>query len=217
MQYTSFVCGILYERFSPGGMMTSRIGVRSGIGGEGDYLIHITQKRARIPYATNGQPATICMTSAEDVGEFVAAAIGLQNWPLELRMRGDRMNISRLVHIAEAIRGASPKLHISCLRLIWCRYSLREEPVQQPKHAVRTRTRSSLTSHTTAAAGDLFDRYRQWTLRLRHRKSQYNGQCDPEALPDLAARGMGRSLNNDVMRTLRRRSPTAVLTRILGC
>ncbi|KAI4108541.1 MAG: hypothetical protein L6R37_000977 [Teloschistes peruensis] len=105
MQYTSFVCGILYERFSPGGMMTSRIGVRSGIGGEGDYLIHITQKRARIPYATNGQPATICMTSAEDVGEFVAAAIGLQNWPLELRMRGDRMNISRLVHIAEAIRG----------------------------------------------------------------------------------------------------------------
>lgn len=112
MQYTSFVCGILYERFSPGGMMASRIGVRSGIGGEGDYLIHITHKRARIPYATNGQPATICMTSAEDVGRFVAAAIGLQNWPLELRMRGDRMNVSRLVHIAEAIRGTSPKLHI---------------------------------------------------------------------------------------------------------
>ncbi|KAI4249442.1 MAG: hypothetical protein LQ352_005647 [Teloschistes flavicans] len=104
MRYTSFVCGILYERFSPGGMMASRIGVRSGIGGEGDYLMHISQRRARIPYAINGQPATICMTSAEDVGKFVAAAIALQNWPLELRMRGDRMNVSRLVQIAETVR-----------------------------------------------------------------------------------------------------------------
>ncbi|KAL8687281.1 MAG: hypothetical protein Q9218_006503 [Villophora microphyllina] len=105
MQYTSFVCGILYERFGPGGMIASRIGVRSGIGGEGDYLMNISQRRAQIPYGTNGQPATICVTSAEDVGKFVAAAIGLQSWPPELRMRGDRMNVSRLVHIAETIRG----------------------------------------------------------------------------------------------------------------
>ncbi|KAL8825448.1 MAG: hypothetical protein Q9170_007784 [Blastenia crenularia] len=106
MQYTSFVCGILYERFSPGGMIALGIGLRSGIGAEGDYLLHISQRRAKIPYSANGQPGTISMTSAEDVGKFVAAALILQQWPPELRMRGDRMNISRLVQIAEAVRGA---------------------------------------------------------------------------------------------------------------
>ena len=105
MQYTSFVCGILYERFSPGGMNASRIGVRSGIGAEGDYLMNITRKKGQIPYSPNGQPATISMTSARDVGKFVAAAISLQTWPPELRMRGDRMNVSALIRTAEIIRG----------------------------------------------------------------------------------------------------------------
>lgn len=105
MQYTSFVCGVLYERFSPGGMYARNIGLRSGIGAEGDYLVHISQKKAQIPYGTNGQPGIICMTSAEDVGKFVALALSLPQWPPELRMRGDRMNISQLVNIAETVRG----------------------------------------------------------------------------------------------------------------
>lgn len=105
MQYTSFVCGILYERFSRGGMYSRNIGLRSGVGAEGDYLIHISQKKAQIPYGTNGQPGTICMTSAEDVGKFVALALSLQQWPPELCMRGDRMNVSHLVNIAETVRG----------------------------------------------------------------------------------------------------------------
>ncbi|KAL8735298.1 MAG: hypothetical protein Q9181_002853 [Wetmoreana brouardii] len=105
MQYTSFVCGILYERFSPGGMSALEIGVRSGIGAEGDYLMNISQRRAQIPHGANGQPATLCLTSAGDVGRFVAAAVSLPNWPPELRMRGDRMNVSRLVHIAETVTG----------------------------------------------------------------------------------------------------------------
>ncbi|KAL8654363.1 MAG: hypothetical protein Q9226_003461 [Calogaya cf. arnoldii] len=107
MQYTSFVCGILYERFAPGGMYASSIGLRSGIGAEGDYLMHITQRKAQIPLGTNGQPAMISMTSAADVGKFVAAAISLPQWPPELSMRGDRMNVSRLVQIAEIVRGAA--------------------------------------------------------------------------------------------------------------
>ncbi|KAL8933091.1 MAG: hypothetical protein Q9216_006530 [Gyalolechia sp. 2 TL-2023] len=106
MQYTSFVCGILYERFGPGGMIASGIGLRSGIGAEGDYLLHISQRRARIPYGPNGQPGVICMTSAQDVGRFVAAALNLQQWPPELRMCGERMNVSHLVQIVEAVRGA---------------------------------------------------------------------------------------------------------------
>ncbi|KAL8765492.1 MAG: hypothetical protein Q9209_007463 [Squamulea sp. 1 TL-2023] len=107
MQYTSFVCGILYERFAPGGMYASGIGLRSGIGAEGDYLMNITHKRAQIPYDANGQPAMVSLTSAEDVGNFVAAAIGLPQWPPELRMRGDRMDVSRLVQVAEIVRGAA--------------------------------------------------------------------------------------------------------------
>ncbi|CAO1597722.1 hypothetical protein XANCAGTX0491_001520 [Xanthoria calcicola] len=106
MQYTSFVCGILYERFAPGGMYASRIGLRSGIGAEGDYLVNISQRKAQIPYGTNGQPAIVSLTSAEDVGKFVAAAISLPQWPPELRMSGDRMNVSRLVQIVEMVRGA---------------------------------------------------------------------------------------------------------------
>ncbi|KAL8752646.1 MAG: hypothetical protein Q9199_005605 [Rusavskia elegans] len=106
MQYTSFVCGILYERFAPGGMYASRIGLRSGIGAEGDYLMNITQKKAQIPFGTNGQPAIVSLTSAEDVGKFVAGAISLPQWPPELRMRGDRMNVSSLVQVAEMVRGA---------------------------------------------------------------------------------------------------------------
>ncbi|KAI4281594.1 MAG: hypothetical protein L6R38_003572 [Xanthoria sp. 2 TBL-2021] len=106
MQYTSFVCGILYERFAPGGMYASRIGLRSGIGAEGDYLMNITQKKAQLPFGTNGQPAIVSLTSAEDVGKFVAAAISLPQWPPELRMRGDRMNVSSLVQVAEMVRGA---------------------------------------------------------------------------------------------------------------
>ncbi|KAL9006123.1 MAG: hypothetical protein Q9188_001143 [Gyalolechia gomerana] len=105
MQYTSFVCGILYERFGPGGMIASGIGLRSGIGAEGDYLLHISLRRAQIPCGPNGQPGVICMTSAEDVGKFVAAALNLQQWPPELRMCGDRMDVSRLVQIAEATLG----------------------------------------------------------------------------------------------------------------
>ncbi|KAL8897532.1 MAG: hypothetical protein Q9192_002524 [Flavoplaca navasiana] len=106
MQYTSFVCGILYERFAPGGMYASRIGLRSGIGAEGDYLMHVSQKKAQIPLGTNGQPAIVSLTSAEDVGKFVAAAISLSQWPPELRMRGDRMSVSRLIQITEIVRGA---------------------------------------------------------------------------------------------------------------
>ncbi|KAL8994720.1 MAG: hypothetical protein Q9169_005384 [Polycauliona sp. 2 TL-2023] len=105
MQYTSFVCGILYERFAPGGMYASRIGLRSGIGAEGDYLINITQRKAQIPFGTNGQPAVLSLTSAEDVGKFVAAAISLPQWPPELRMRGDRMNVTSLVQIVQTVRG----------------------------------------------------------------------------------------------------------------
>ncbi|MCJ1343491.1 hypothetical protein MMC31_001685 [Peltigera leucophlebia] len=105
MQYCVFVCGIFYERFAPGGMIASNIGRGSGISGEGDYIMNTRQMRARVPYEANGQPATICATSVQDVGRFVAAAIGMLQWPVELRMCGERMNVSDLVRVAEIFRG----------------------------------------------------------------------------------------------------------------
>ena len=105
MQYCVFVCGIFYERFAPGGMIASNIGRGSGISGEGDYIMNTRQMRAQVPYEANGQPATICATSVQDVGRFVAAAIGMLQWPVELRMCGERMNVSDLVRVAEIFRG----------------------------------------------------------------------------------------------------------------
>ena len=176
MQYTSFVCGILYERFAPGGMYASGIGHRSGIGAEGDYLINITQKKAQIPLGTDGQPAIVSLTSAEDVGKFVAAAISLPQWPPELRMRGDRMNVSRLVQAAEIVRGKALFPHLHVFRgLTSRRYWLRESPVQFSKHAVSSPACTVRPKYTTAAPSNQHDRYCQWALRLRNLESQFLG------------------------------------------
>lgn len=107
MQYCVFTCGILYERFAPGGMIASNIGRGSGVSGEGDYVINIRQMKALIPHRADNQPAVVCLTSARDVGRFVAAAIGLPQWPAELRMFGERMDLSNLVRIVEIMRGQS--------------------------------------------------------------------------------------------------------------
>ena len=108
MQYCVFVCGIFYERFAPGGMIASRVGRGSGIGGEGDFVMNVRQMKACIPHSSNGRPAPVCITSVQDVGRFVAAAVGMSQWPTELRMCGERTDFSTLVHTAESMRGMSP-------------------------------------------------------------------------------------------------------------
>ena len=106
MAHTVFACGILYERFYPGGMRSANIGQRSGANGEGDYLANIRSMRSQIPYDASGRPAMISMTAAQDVGHFIVAALDLPQRPREFRMRGDRMNASDLIQVAEAMRGA---------------------------------------------------------------------------------------------------------------
>lgn len=105
-RFTIFTCGVLYERFAPGGMAASQIGLRSHIGHEGDYLMDFRRRRARIPCLNSaGHPATICMTSARDVARFVVAALDLPSWPREFRLRGERMSVRDIVAIAEEIQG----------------------------------------------------------------------------------------------------------------
>ena len=105
MQYCVFICGIFYERFAPGGMIASNIGRGSGISGEGDYLMNIREMKAQIPHGSNGRPASVCITSVQDVGRMVAAAVGMPQWPNEIRMCGERTDFSSLVRTAELMRG----------------------------------------------------------------------------------------------------------------
>ena len=105
MAYTVFSCGILYERFGPGGTWSSNIGYISGVGEEGGYIFNMRTMKAQVPHDQARQPAMLCMTSAQDVGHFVVAALDLLEWPSELRMGGERMSASDIVDIAEYIRG----------------------------------------------------------------------------------------------------------------
>ncbi|KEF58424.1 uncharacterized protein A1O9_06350 [Exophiala aquamarina CBS 119918] len=106
MRFTVFSCGIFYERFAPGGMASSQIGLHSPVGREGDYLMDFRNGRAQIPFQTTSTtPASICMTSARDVARFLVEALDLPSWPREFRLRGERMNVREVIAIAEQVRG----------------------------------------------------------------------------------------------------------------
>ena len=107
MEYTVFSPGIFYERFSPHGLTRSNIGHTLGANEEGDYLIDIRKMKADVPYDTSEKPAMVCMTSLQDTAQFIVAALALplSDWPAEFRMRGERMNVSEIVRIAECLTG----------------------------------------------------------------------------------------------------------------
>lgn len=110
MSFTVFTCGVFYERFGPGGMRASQIGLRSAIGGEGEYIMDFRNGKAMLPhFSPAGEPVYICMTSARDVARFVVAALDLSSWPRELRMRGERMTVDQLVSIGEGLKGENER------------------------------------------------------------------------------------------------------------
>lgn len=112
IQSTIFVCGILYERFQPGGLQQSRIGLTSGFGGEGDYMMDCRNMRAQVPaYDVNNNPnVSICLTAAQDVGRFVTRAIDLPQWPTELRMYGQRIAVKDLVATIQRLKRTLSRL-----------------------------------------------------------------------------------------------------------
>ncbi|EME48725.1 hypothetical protein DOTSEDRAFT_19238 [Dothistroma septosporum NZE10] len=107
IQSTIFVCGVLYERFQPGGLQQSRIGIDSGIGGEGDYMMDCRNMTASVPaYNPNYEPnVTICMTAAQDVARFVVKSLDLRTWPPELLMCGGRVPVKDLVMLVQRLKG----------------------------------------------------------------------------------------------------------------
>ncbi|KAI4934571.1 hypothetical protein J4E85_002429 [Alternaria conjuncta] len=105
IQYTVFVCGILYERFSVNGMMSHRLGTHSGYGNEGDFIADPRQMTSMAPiYDANQNLSCICLTSAYDVAQFVVRALDMPTWPSEMSMCGERMTVHALVEAIKACR-----------------------------------------------------------------------------------------------------------------
>jgi hypothetical protein len=108
IQSTVFVCGILYERFSVNGMISHRIGVNTGYGNEGDYIVDARNMTAEAPvYDSAGNLSYLCLTSAYDVGRFVVRALNMAQWPAEMSMCGERMSVNALVEAIKTYRGTT--------------------------------------------------------------------------------------------------------------
>ncbi|KAF1849342.1 uncharacterized protein K460DRAFT_354199 [Cucurbitaria berberidis CBS 394.84] len=105
IQYTVFVCGILYERFAVNGMISHRIGASTGFGSEGDYIADARSMTAIAPSWDAGQNlACLCLTSAYDVAQFVVRSLDMPTWAPEMSMCGERMTVSTLVETIRACR-----------------------------------------------------------------------------------------------------------------
>lgn len=107
MLFTTFTCGVFYERFARGGLASKGIGLGSGLEHQGAYLLDIERNIGEvIEHNASGQPVLLCLTSLADVARFVVAAInlGINNWPTEFRMRGDRKTVTQIIEYAESIK-----------------------------------------------------------------------------------------------------------------
>ena len=107
IESTVFVCGVLYERFSHGGLQQHRIGSSTGISQEGNFMVDVRQMQAQVPYTNStGQEVTLCLTAASDVGRFVTRSLELQQrWPPELIMHGERVSTYELLSMIARARG----------------------------------------------------------------------------------------------------------------
>jgi len=107
MLFTTFTCGVFYERLARGGLASKGIGLGTGLEQQGAYLLDIERNTGEvIEHNAAGQPVYLCLTSVVDVARFVVEAIGLgiSNWPAEFRMRGDRRTVTQIIEYAEAIK-----------------------------------------------------------------------------------------------------------------
>lgn len=112
---TVFACGILYERFAPGGLQQLNMGMGSAFPHEGDYMVNVRSMVAQVPYSNSaGQQVFLCMTGASDLAKFIVRALDMpQPWPAELAMRGERMSCYELLSIIARVRGKFVHVYFS--------------------------------------------------------------------------------------------------------
>lgn len=114
MRYTVFTCGVFYERFHPGGLAFYNMGAGANVQLPGDYLLDVNAATAEIvQHNAQGGLVALAMTSVYDLARYVAGAIeiGPENWPEELRMRGDQLTVLELVQACSTARAG-----MSCTR-----------------------------------------------------------------------------------------------------
>ncbi|KAF2024626.1 hypothetical protein EK21DRAFT_78274 [Setomelanomma holmii] len=105
IQYTVFVCGILYERFSVNGMRSQYMGSNTGYGSEGDYVANPRTMTALAPVWDAGHNLSfLCLTSAYDVAQFVVRALDMPVWAPEMSMYGERMTVIDLLEVIRSCR-----------------------------------------------------------------------------------------------------------------
>lgn len=130
IEHTVFICGVLYERFQPGGLPRAMIAHNTNYHGEGAYIFDCARMSAESPsLSPSNQPnVTICMTSVRgewkkllvfsawyvlltsrlylhaDVARFVTKAIDLRTWPPELRMCGERVTVHNLTILVQRLK-----------------------------------------------------------------------------------------------------------------
>lgn len=77
--------------------------------------MNIGTQQALIVEKSDQRPIYVCMTSAHDVARFLVATLelGLENWPAEFRMCGERLSIQEILWTGESVYGGTCKYHHS--------------------------------------------------------------------------------------------------------
>ena len=65
-------------------------------------LLDVEHYKGTLPADTS---IPVVLTTAEDVGKFVAASLDLENWPEYSQVRGDRKTLAEILNVAEEVRG----------------------------------------------------------------------------------------------------------------
>jgi len=109
IESTVFMCGVLYERFGPGGLATHHLGLETNLCNEGDYIINCRTMATEAPvYDENHQlNVHVCMIAAQDAARLIVRAIGLAQWPREMGMAAERLAVHEITDAVVRVRGTS--------------------------------------------------------------------------------------------------------------
>lgn len=107
IESTIFICGILYERFGPGGLAAHRLGLNTSLCNEGDYIVNCRTMTAEAPVYDNNNQARIyvCMIAAQDAARFITRAVDFSRWPREMTMTAERMTVNEITEAVIRVRG----------------------------------------------------------------------------------------------------------------
>ena len=113
IESTVFVCGVLYERFAPGGLHSLRIGLGMDYGREGDYLVNPRNLLVCGPLVdVRNDNVPLCLTAAQDVARLVVRSLDMARWPAQQLFVGERMTVAEVVETVLRVRGESLSLRI---------------------------------------------------------------------------------------------------------